>query len=370
MATILDHAFRFESAGGGMLGTVILIGVQRAIFSNEAATGSAAIAHAAAHTRYPVRQGIAASLGPFIDTLVLCAATAFVILLSGYYGSESYQNQTAQVISFEGAEPIVDSPWQFVRSDLPPDDHRLQQFTHGGTVLAYRSQETGEEAGSPAFDLATLLVAQPADLESFHAIRFSAYLAGAALTAQLLDAAGSVLIELPVTAGDHWGSWLITPDTDLARQMMESGEGGSYFLQFVAQGAGEAYVDRLEIVADVNGIVLSSAAFARFFGFFGDIFLPIAALFFAYTTIVAGNYYGEVACHFLNEKWVGPYLWIYVAATFLGCVLNLDVVINFSDLALGLMTIPNIIAMILLTPVVVRETRRYFTALKAGEFKE
>ena len=70
----------------------------------------------------------------------------------------------------------------------------------------------------------------------------------------------------------------------------------------------------------------------------------------------------------LNRAWVKPYLWIYIASAFVGCVLDLELVINFSDFALGLMTIPNLIAMMLLTPVVVKETRSYLAKLQAGEF--
>jgi len=167
----------------------------------------------------------------------------------------------------------------------------------------------------------------------------------------------------------QWGSWLIRPTDELHASMAGVDEGTNLVLLFTVEGAGHLYVDRVEIVTEADGIVLSSAAFAKFFGFFGTVFIPIAALFFAYSTVLAGNYYGEVACHFLNEKLVYPYLWLYIAATFIGCVVDLDIVINFSDLTLGLMAIPNVIAMALLTPVVVRETRRYFAALKAGEFE-
>jgi len=139
MALILREAFAFESAGGGILGTAILIGIRRALFSNEAGTGSAAIAHAAANTLHPVRQGIVASLGPFIDTIVVCAATAFVILLSGYYGTESYQNQSGAVVSFEQGWPETGSrEWQILSADVPADDGKLQRFTRGESVLAYR----------------------------------------------------------------------------------------------------------------------------------------------------------------------------------------------------------------------------------------
>jgi AGCS family alanine or glycine:cation symporter len=68
---------------GGTLGYAFLWGMKRALFSNEAGQGSAPIAHAAAKTDEPVREGVVAGLGPFIDTIVVCTLTAMVILISG-----------------------------------------------------------------------------------------------------------------------------------------------------------------------------------------------------------------------------------------------------------------------------------------------
>lgn len=81
---IFSNAFNARAVGGGLLGTVIRFGVARGVFSNEAGLGSAPIAHAAAKTNDPVRQGMIASLGAFLDTIVVCTMTALVILLSGY----------------------------------------------------------------------------------------------------------------------------------------------------------------------------------------------------------------------------------------------------------------------------------------------
>ncbi|MDP6956733.1 MAG: amino acid carrier protein, partial [Planctomycetota bacterium] len=81
---ILSEALRPEAGFGAMIG-VLVVGFKRAAFSNEAGVGSAAIAHAAAKTEYPIREGIVASLGPFIDTVVICTMTALVIVITGAY---------------------------------------------------------------------------------------------------------------------------------------------------------------------------------------------------------------------------------------------------------------------------------------------
>ena len=87
--TIFSGAFTPEAGYGGFIG-VLVTGFQRAAFSNEAGVGSAAIAHSAAKTKYPVREGIVALLEPFIDTVVICTMTALVIVFSGAYINPEY----------------------------------------------------------------------------------------------------------------------------------------------------------------------------------------------------------------------------------------------------------------------------------------
>jgi alanine or glycine:cation symporter, AGCS family len=81
---IIDNAFHPTAAFGGFVG-VLVTGFKRAAFSNEAGVGSAAIAHSAAKTAYPVREGIVALLEPFIDTIVVCTMTGLVIVITGAY---------------------------------------------------------------------------------------------------------------------------------------------------------------------------------------------------------------------------------------------------------------------------------------------
>ncbi len=78
-----------EAVAGGLLGGVIREGVSRGLFSNEAGLGSAAMAHGAARTKEPVREGMVAMLGPFIDTIVICTMTALVIILTGAAGEDA-----------------------------------------------------------------------------------------------------------------------------------------------------------------------------------------------------------------------------------------------------------------------------------------
>lgn len=86
---IFSEAFNAKAFGGGMIG-VLIIGVQRAAFSNEAGVGSASIAHSAAKTEEPVREGAVALLGPFIDTIVVCSMTALVVLITGAWNKTEW----------------------------------------------------------------------------------------------------------------------------------------------------------------------------------------------------------------------------------------------------------------------------------------
>jgi len=88
---IIDGAFNAQGITGGIIG-VIIVGFQRAAFSSEAGVGAASIAHAAASTKHPVREGYVALLEPFIDTVVICTITALVIVITGSYQNEEGLN--------------------------------------------------------------------------------------------------------------------------------------------------------------------------------------------------------------------------------------------------------------------------------------
>lgn len=102
MIQIVTDAFTGTAVAGGFVG-VLVQGFQRAAFSNEAGVGSAAIAHAAAKTEYPVREGVVALLGPFIDTVVICTMTALVIIITGAWDPTAHPEWEAQIKGEEGA---------------------------------------------------------------------------------------------------------------------------------------------------------------------------------------------------------------------------------------------------------------------------
>ncbi|MFJ7916966.1 MULTISPECIES: alanine/glycine:cation symporter family protein [unclassified Lysinibacillus] len=84
---IFTEAFGLQEAAGGAIGTAIMQGVRRGLFSNEAGMGSVPNAAATANTSHPAKQGLVQSLGVFFDTIMICSATAFIIILAGLYNT-------------------------------------------------------------------------------------------------------------------------------------------------------------------------------------------------------------------------------------------------------------------------------------------
>jgi len=103
ISSIISEAFNPSAAYGGFIGALVT-GIKRGVFSNEGGVGSASIAHSAAKTDEPVREGIVAMIGPFIDTIVVCFMTACVILITAD-NNNVYQNATA-LIAEQGATAV------------------------------------------------------------------------------------------------------------------------------------------------------------------------------------------------------------------------------------------------------------------------
>lgn len=108
---ILTMGFTNNAFFGGLIG-VLMTGVQRAAFSNESGLGSAAIAHAAAKTDEPVREGMVAMIGPFIDTMIVCLMTSLVVIITGTWANPELASQGANIgvtLTSEAFRSVI--PW-------------------------------------------------------------------------------------------------------------------------------------------------------------------------------------------------------------------------------------------------------------------
>jgi AGCS family alanine or glycine:cation symporter len=210
-ALIVSDAFTGTAATGGFVGSAFIMtliwGVRRGLFSNEAGQGSAPIAHAAAKTEYPAREGLVASLEPLVDTLIICTLTALMIILTG--------------------------------------------------------------------------------------------------------------------------TWTTGMD----------------YTEMTAEG----------MTRGLNPISL---------GFTAKHIVAIGLLLFAFSTIISWSYYGTRAVNYLlGEKFIRPYGYLYGLFVFFGCIWGSDLVWHFVDMVITFMTIPNLIALLLLSPVVMKETKNYFAEM-------
>ncbi len=102
---IITDAFKAESMAGGSLGALIIYGFRRAAFSNEAGVGTAPMAHGAAKTKEPVREGLVAMLGPFVDTIVICTMTALAIIITGLWNNTGHEGISLTAMAFESGIP-------------------------------------------------------------------------------------------------------------------------------------------------------------------------------------------------------------------------------------------------------------------------
>ncbi len=201
---IFIEAFHPKAVGGAILGSTILytmrMGFARGIFSNEAGLGTAPIVHGAAKTNEPVREGLVAMLGPFIDTIVICTFTGLIIILSGLY-------------------------------------------TNGS----------------------------------------------------------------------------------------------------------------------LNGAALTSNAFEKFLPSYGKIIVSISLILFSYSTLIGWYYYGEKAIEYIipSSKIIKSYQILWLLLIFIGAIAKLSIVWNISDIFNGLMALPNIIALLLLSPIIIKELNNY-----------
>jgi len=365
LSIILKDAFSGFAIAGGFV-PVFFAGVRRAIFSNEAGLGSAAIAHAAVKTDYPIREGIVASLGPFIDTIVVCTATAMVIILSGNYGASIYAPTADHLKSFESNSVINQqtSNWSVVNAkDAPETSAFSSHMINGSQVMSYK-RNTLEMKPKAFFDIPVLNKA--IGFSYFKAkgnMQINVYSQNRELLG-IFDSRGTLSSQaISVQFFDKSESW------ERALITIHNPSVTSVTLQFYPLGSDvEWYIDALGPVEKLNGIALTTHAFDNFFKGFGSIFITFSVLFFAFSTMITWSYYGETAiCFLFGQKYTLIYKYIFVLLIILGATQTLDMIINISDALIGLLVIPNMIALLLLHKKVITWTKDYFNQLKAGK---
>jgi AGCS family alanine or glycine:cation symporter len=318
---IFRSAFQPAAQIGGFAGGTFIFmltwGVKRGLFSNESGQGSAPIAHAAAKTDEPIREGVVAMLGPFVDTLTICTMTGLVILITGVWTEKQIQqvvvNEQADVLAIGSGASIQ------VNGDVADDD------------LAQGSFEVVD--GRPV---------------GFVPVRNHAEVEGASLWL----APDAVLLRDLKT---FEGTVSFDPEApgELDRVTLADGAGLPVQGVLVLQGA-----------AMQNGSPLTAWAFrrglGRIAGGYGHLLVTMAVFLFGLSTAISWSYYGDRSILYLaGPRWIIPYRIVFCIMHFLGAVNSLEAVWAFGDMALGLMTLPNLLSILLLTGVVKRWTSEY-----------
>jgi AGCS family alanine or glycine:cation symporter len=314
---IFSQVFSGSSAIGGFLGASFALalqkGVARGAFSNEAGQGSSPIAHASSKTKDPVEEGIVSLLEPFIDTIIVCTITALVILSSGAWFDKHLNtfDKTSTVI-IEGA--YFDT---LTNGDVNQSD-----------VTALRNYINGNNS----------------TINNFNGI---------------LEIKNGIVINENIT---------IIHKNSIAEEVKFISSSGDYELGYFFNGSlpvsnGSLVYDNviLEGKSLVHSAELTAIAFkSGVLGVYGGYIVAIGLLLFAFSTAIAWSYYGDrSAAYVFGEKSVIWYRLIYVACFFSAAIIDTEVVWNIAYIIGPLVTVPNIIAMVVMRKEIKSMTSNY-----------
>ena len=263
------------------------------------------MAHAAARTAEPIREGVVAGLGPFIDTIMICTMSALVILMSGVWSRPAVGTVTELV----GDVAIVQCGADIPESFQPLYMARIDD----GKTLAIHTRRGNSD---------------------------------------LLETV-SARIQMPDGAPDAWTS-LQTIRLSLAD--LDDEERGS-----VAVGQ--------VVHLDIDGAEMTSFAFDTAIRGFGKYMVTLGVCLFAFSTMISWSYYGEKGAEYLlGARAILPYKFVFVVFVFIGMSQEkFQTVYDFSDATTGMMVLCNLPAVLILSPHVMRAAKSYFRRLDAGE---
>ena len=315
IVNIFSMAFTGKAVAGGVAGTItatvlnsMRYGVGRGVFSNEAGMGSAAITAAAATTDSHIRQGYISMCGTFIDTIVVCTITGLAIASSGMLGVV----ESDQLATYKINDDVV-----VIKTDTMPTSLKYNE-----TSYLYEITDTGFTlTGSNGTTEYT-----PCDNENV--------LKNKEVTKTELNTADCVATATAIT-----GVW-----TDSAGNHVKFTEDGSY-----------------EHLSLVTGVSLTILAFRSVLGDIGAFLVTIGLILFAFSTILGWEYNGEKSLEYLLKKPIYCYIYrvVFSLLVFVGATISLDIVWSFSDIANALMIIPNLIALILLSGKLAKDTKEF-----------
>ena len=298
---IITDAFTGQAVTGGVLGSVISIGVRRAAFSNEAGMGTEAMAHGAAKTKEPIREGLVAMLGPMIDTLIVCTITGLVIINTGVWEKGVTINRISKLNNAIEQYVIEKNISSVIRNDLIESIITNKEFNN---KKFYVSPVNKIDAWGKRIEIKN-------------------------------DINSSDYKLILVSSGPD--KTLNTPD-DLTNEISPN----SY-----------------------SGVMLTEKAYRMISSSLGPYLLLICVLCFSFSSMIGFSYYVTKCGMFLfGIKARIPLIIFYLIGIIISAIVDLKYLIYFLDIMFGLMAVPTIISTIILSPRVMKEAREYFITLK------
>ena len=302
--TIFSEAFNptagVAGTGMGIFLFTMRYGVQRGLFSNEAGQGSAPIAHSAAKTDEPVSEGVVALLEPFIDTIVICTMTGLVIVSTGVFSAKVPTEIALTDGNISYAMVDEQGGHESVRTDAPIS------ITDG-----YHDATSATDAQFTYYDI--------------NVSRF------------FTDEAQTVPF-----------SGVITPGSPVA----VSADGTEYTTLYGDAARNSSPLTTLGFEQGLDPIGL---------GWLAKYIILVCVFLFAVSTAISWSYYGDRCANYLwGKKAILPYKFVFLVFHFLGAIIAVTTIWDIGDVAISLVTLPNVITLILLSGLLKKITDSYF----------
>jgi len=393
ISSIFGEAFSPHAMYGGFIGALV-VGVKRAVFSNEGGVGSASIAHSAAKTDEPVREGIVAMIGPFIDTIIVCFMTASVIVITAPENPIDTSEERRYI--YDHIQELNEEHKE-VQEDLIGKEKDLMYYTFiTNTLRTNLSEIKSLNSDFPLFQNWTYYISIDSikkEKDSTGEISYSLRATDTTLfknSEQSLDS-----IKTTVSPNGIIKSKLYTNGKKFKRHDLIKIDNEIMLIDLVEKtwlicyrgyetaitehnNGSDIHINQIKvdysfnnnkITEQIQGAELTSAAFGTTISWFPFV-LSIVVFLFSFSTMISWYYYGDKGWKYLfGTSSIKIYQAMYLGCIVVGSVASLQNVIDFSDMMILSCAFPNIIGCIFLLPLLKEKLNEYWNKYNNKEFK-
>ena len=378
LSMIFREAFNPVSGVAGTGAGVFLLtlewGVKRGLFSNEAGQGSAPIAHSAAQTNEPVSEGVVALLEPFIDTLVICSLTGLVILTTHSYNEKHPTRMALNSGDISFVNYDQDGVWKkmddlsevHVVAGVPETQEGEGLFAWNDVPVEgfFLDAELTMPLNGVLFPGKGKAVLNPENCKLYSASGEMDF------NHESVDAIFGSLPEASALSYDE-SQLVVEAEQESATGLDSIGtlfwdQKHQYpFTGVISRVPGEQHrvieVPAVFGKAVENSAPLTAKAFSKDLGQPGEYIVIFCVALFAISTAISWSYYGDRCSNYLfGKKSIIPYKVVFLGFHMLGAMASLNVIWGFGDVALSIVSIPNLIALLFLSGTVAKLSNSYF----------